>query len=75
MQVLEGNGTAHDVIAIRAVRVSDYNGCSVNSTRSSIVSINPVLPEATKLKVYMYLCVCVCVCEREREVVGVYLRK
>ena len=49
-EITEDNAASKDVVAIRAVRVSDYNGCSVNSTRSSIIQINPTLDAATKLQ-------------------------
>jgi replication factor A1 len=38
------------VLAVRAVRVSDYGGCSINTTRGSIMQLNPELPEAAALR-------------------------
>ena len=50
-EVLETHAASHDIVALRALRVSDYNGCSLNTTRSSVIQINPDMEEATKLKV------------------------
>jgi len=50
-ELLESHASANDVVAIRSVRVGDYQGCSLNTTRSSIIQVNPELPEAAALKV------------------------
>jgi len=49
-EVLESHAAAHDVVAIRSLRVTDYNGCSLNTSRSSVIQINPELDETTALK-------------------------
>ena len=40
----------HPVVAIKNVRVSDYNGVSLSSVGSSTVQINPDMPEVFDLK-------------------------
>jgi hypothetical protein len=63
-EIVEENATNKDVVAIRAMRVSEYNGCSLNTTRSSVIQINPDLSEVTKLKVTYLSCVPRCLmCE------------
>jgi len=49
-EILEASASSHDVVAFRSLRVGDYQGCSLNTTRSSIIQINPELPEAAALK-------------------------
>jgi len=61
-EVLESHAAAHDVLAIRALRVTDYSGCSLNTTRSSVIQINPDLAEASALKVLGEWLISPCLC-------------
>jgi len=44
------DGAGNPVVAIKNVRVSDYNGVSLSSVGSSTVQINPDMPEVFDLK-------------------------
>ncbi|KAJ1488622.1 hypothetical protein T484DRAFT_3606136 [Baffinella frigidus] len=40
----------HQIVAVRAVRVSDYGGCSINTTRGSAIQLDPEMPEAKAMR-------------------------
>lgn len=44
------NGEDFPVVAIKGARVSDYNGVSLSSLSSSVVQVNPDLPQSHELK-------------------------
>eukprot|EP00286_Rhodomonas_abbreviata_P019133 CAMPEP_0181311156 /NCGR_PEP_ID=MMETSP1101-20121128/12979_1 /TAXON_ID=46948 /ORGANISM="Rhodomonas abbreviata, Strain Caron Lab Isolate" /LENGTH=436 /DNA_ID=CAMNT_0023417853 /DNA_START=23 /DNA_END=1333 /DNA_ORIENTATION=- len=48
--IVSEDTTTNPVIAIKGVRVSDFGGRSLSTTRSSLVELNPDLPEAHALK-------------------------
>jgi replication factor A1 len=50
MAVSEEDGSKNAIVAVRAVRVGDYNGCSINTTRASMVEVNPDRKEAHDLR-------------------------
>jgi len=49
-QVTEEHAGAHAVVAIRAVRVSDFGGPSLSTTCDTSLELNPDLPEAFDLR-------------------------
>jgi len=53
MTVTEEHAGNNTIVAVRSVRVSNYNGCSINTTRASMVQINPSLKEAEELREWM----------------------
>lgn len=46
------HGANNSIIAVRAVRVGDYGGCSIGTTRGSVLTIDPDMPEAESLKTW-----------------------
>jgi len=44
------DGSGNPVLAIKNVKVSDFNGCSISSLGSSTIQINPDMPEVFELK-------------------------
>ena len=44
------NGAGNPVVAIKNVKVSDYNGCSLSTVGSSTIQINPDMTEVFELK-------------------------
>eukprot|EP00960_Hanusia_phi_P056962 763411-Hanusia_phi.AAC.1 len=50
------HATNHSILAVRGARVSDYNGCSLSTLRSSMLQINPDTPEAKDLREWYSNC-------------------
>jgi len=44
------DGSGNPVLAIKNVKVSDFNGCSISSLGSSTIQVNPDMPEVFELK-------------------------
>ena len=44
------NGSQHPVLAIKGAKLSEYNGISLSTTQSSIINLNPDIPEAYQLR-------------------------
>eukprot|EP00286_Rhodomonas_abbreviata_P021427 CAMPEP_0181292350 /NCGR_PEP_ID=MMETSP1101-20121128/2460_1 /TAXON_ID=46948 /ORGANISM="Rhodomonas abbreviata, Strain Caron Lab Isolate" /LENGTH=639 /DNA_ID=CAMNT_0023396815 /DNA_START=98 /DNA_END=2017 /DNA_ORIENTATION=+ len=51
-QLEETDGTRHAIIACRGIRVGDYGGCSLSSSRMSTIELDPDLPEAKTLRAW-----------------------
>ncbi len=49
-KVAEEQAASHSVVAIKNVRVSDYGGRSLSTSRDTHIELNPDLPEANTLR-------------------------